>query len=99
MTISGAEKFHLIKGWFDETLVRNKPRGPIAFLHLDADWYESTTICLEQLFNIVAVGGIIALDDYFMWDGCSRALHDFLSRRSAVERIRNLGNVCYLQKV
>jgi O-methyltransferase len=98
MTLSGAEKYRLIKGWFDQTLAQSKPGTPIAFLHLDADWYESTTVCLEELFDLVAAGGFVVLDDYYAWDGCSRALHDFLSRRSAVERIRNLGNVCYVQK-
>jgi O-methyltransferase len=98
MKLSGAEKYHLIKGWFNETLSRNRPKVPIAFLHLDADWYDSMTECLEQLFDSVAVGGLVVLDDYYYWDGTSRALHDFLSRRSAVERIRHIGEICFLQK-
>ena len=56
-------------------------------------------ICLESLFDRVPEQGIIILDDYYAWDGCSRALHDFLSRRSATERIRSLGDVCYLIKL
>ena len=59
----------------------------------------STKTCLTNLFDRVAPGGIIILDDYFTWDGCSRALHDFLSERSAAERLRSLGDICYLQKV
>jgi O-methyltransferase len=99
MTLAGAGNYHLIKGWFDQTLVQNRPRNPIAFLHLDADWYDSITVCLEQLFDRVAAGGLIVLDDYYTWDGCSRALHDFLSRRSALERVRNHGDICFLQKL
>jgi O-methyltransferase len=98
MNLAGAKHYRLIKGWFDSTLATLIREEPIAFLHLDADWYDSTTICLSVLFDQVAEGGIIALDDYYVWDGCSRALHDFLSDRSAVERVRNLGNVCYLIK-
>ncbi len=98
MQLAGAEKYHLVKGWFEQTLSKNKPNVPIAFLHLDADWYDSMMVCLEQLFDCVAVGGYIVLDDYYIWDGCSRALHDFLSRRSALERVRNLGEICYLEK-
>jgi hypothetical protein len=52
-----------------------------------------------KVFLIASLeNGIIVLDDYYTWDGCSRALHDFLSRRSSTERIRNLGDVCFLRK-
>jgi len=98
MVLSGAPSFQLIKGWFNETLPSFKPPGPIALLRLDADWYESTMVCIEALYDFVAVGGMILLDDYHTWDGCSRAIHDFLSRRCAVERIRNQGEVGYLRK-
>jgi O-methyltransferase len=98
INLAGAKHYRLVKGWFDATLPAFICEQPIAFLHLDADWYDSTMICLTVLFDRVSEGGIIALDDYYVWDGCSRALHDFLSDRSAVERVRNLGNVCYLIK-
>jgi hypothetical protein len=58
----------------------------------------SSMICLESLFDHVAPKGLIVLDDYYAWDGCSRALHDFLSRRTAVERIRNHGEICVVEK-
>jgi O-methyltransferase len=98
MTIAGISSYTLVKGWFDATLPGFVPPAPIALLRLDGDWYDSTMICLEVLFDQVASGGIILLDDYYTWDGCSRALHDFLSRRSAVERIDNYDGVCYLRK-
>ena len=98
MRIAGARSFSLIKGWFNETVPNFKPPSPIALLRLDGDWYESTMVCLVHLFDEVAPGGIVILDDYYIWDGCSRALHDFLSKRLAVERVRSLGNVCFLEK-
>ena len=98
MRRAAATSFHLVKGWFDQTLPGFTPSSLIALLRLDADWYDSTMLCLENLFDHMAPGGLILLDDYYTWDGCSRALHDFLSRRSAVERIRSLGEVCYLEK-
>jgi O-methyltransferase len=98
MKIAGARSFSLVKGWFNETVPNFKPPSPIALLRLDGDWYESTIVCLVHLFDEVAPGGIVILDDYYTWDGCSRALHDFLSKRSAVERVRSLGNVCFLEK-
>lgn len=98
MKLAGAKHVELRQGWFDKTLPGFKAPSPIALLRLDGDWYESTMVCLENLFGQVAPGGLIVLDDYYTWDGCSRAVHDFLSRRSAVERIRSRGDVGYLIK-
>jgi hypothetical protein len=98
MRRAGATSFHLVQGWFDHTLVDFPLSESIALLRLDADWYDSTLICLENLFSRVVTRGVVILDDYHTWDGCSRALHDFLSRRHATERIRSLGDVCYLLK-
>jgi O-methyltransferase len=98
MRLAGIESFHLKKGWFEQTLPAFKPPAPIALLRLDGDWYDSTMVCLSHLFDFVTPGGLILLDDYYTWDGCARALHDFLSRRSAVERIQGLGAVCFLEK-
>ena len=98
MTLAGAKSFKLAKGWFDKTLPAFRPPEPIALLRLDGDWYESTMVCLKSLYEFVAPNGLIILDDYHTWDGCSRALHDFLSQRSAIERIRSLDNICFLEK-
>ena len=99
MELVGAQRFELISGWFDQTLPQFKPPEPIALLRLDADWYESTMTCLNHLFDYVATDGLIIFDDYYTWDGCSRALHDFLSSRKASERIRCLNrSSCYLIK-
>jgi O-methyltransferase len=98
MKIAGAKSFHLIKGWFNESLNQFNPQQQIALLRLDGDWYESTMICLQVLFPHVAPGGLIIIDDYYIWDGCSRATHDFLSGKSAVERINCFKNICFIQK-
>jgi len=98
MTQAGAESFTLIKGWFSETLPSFELDEPIALLRLDGDWYESTIVCLENLFCRVSPGGIIIFDDYYAWDGCSRAVHDFLSKESAVERIQEYKGICYIKK-
>jgi O-methyltransferase len=98
MTLSGAQSFSLVKGWFKDTLPQFSPPEPIALLRLDGDWYDSTMVCLESLFKHVSPGGLIIIDDYYVWDGCSRATHDFLSRQSATERIQNYRGICYLEK-
>ncbi len=98
MVMAKCHDFHLVKGWFDKTVTGFKSPCPIALLRLDGDWYDSTMVCLESLFDQVVPGGIVILDDYYAWDGCSRALHDFLSRRGSKERIRSFSEICFVIK-
>ncbi len=90
--------FEIVKGWFEDTVpVWAKQKRPIAVLRLDGDWYESTILCLEHLWPLVSPGGIIIIDDYYTWDGCSRAVHEHLSRVKASERLeRSKRGVAYL---
>ena len=98
MQMSGGN-YKLIKGWFNETLLNELPEEPIAILRLDADWYESTLICLKQLYPRVVKGGLILIDDYNLWDGCSKAIHDYLSSIESASRIYNTGTgVTYIIK-
>lgn len=98
MNRAGCARVSILQGWFNETLPGYRAPAPIDVLRLDGDWYESTLVCLQSLFDQVRPGGIIILDDYHHWDGCTRALHDYLSRKSAPERIQSLGNICFLYK-
>lgn len=86
-TGNSSGRIRAIKGFFDQTLPHFTPK-PIALLRLDGDWYDSTIVCIAKFWDHVAPGGMILIDDYYMWDGCSRAVHDFLSSRKATERIR-----------
>jgi hypothetical protein len=52
-------------------------------------------ICLEYLFPKVIKGGLIILDDYHVWDGCSKALHDYLSKYKCSERIMDAYHFLY----
>jgi hypothetical protein len=70
----------LVPGWFHETLP-TLPASPIALLHIDADWYDSVSVCLEHLYDRVSPGGCIVLDDYGYWQGCRTAWHDFCASR------------------
>jgi len=92
-------KIHPVKGFFQESLPSfESPQ--IAILRLDGDWYESTMVCLEKFWDFVVPGGIILIDDYGTWDGCTRAIHDFLSSRKACEFVQQgpLGRVVYIRK-
>jgi O-methyltransferase len=44
-------------------------------------------VCLDHFWDRVMPGGIVLIDDYYIWEGCRRAVHDFLSRRDATEAI------------
>lgn len=99
MKKSGAVNAKFVKGWFDDTVPGFNLQSPIAVLRLDGDWYDSTIVCLEKFFPLVQPGGLIILDDYYAWDGCSKALHDYLSKYKLSERIiQTYTSGCYLIK-
>lgn len=91
MLLSGAQNVHIIKGWFNETLPKYSGH-PIAILRADGDWYESTMDILTNLYPYVVKGGLIILDDYYYWEGCAKAVHDFLSRNQLVDKIYQFNN-------
>ena len=65
----------LIKGLVQDTLVLDHP---VAFAHIDVDWYEPVKTCLERVFPQLVVGGSIILDDYHDWGGCRKATDEYL---------------------
>lgn len=98
MAMSKASSVKITKGWFSDTLHKaDFPHG-IALLRLDGEWYDSTVEILESLFPQVNVGGLLVIDDYFAWDGCSRAVHDYLSKNGCSERIETIDGVCVIKK-
>ena len=102
MKLAGANEAHFIKGWFNETLPQlssDSNLSPISILRLDGDWYESTFLCLSYLYPLVAEQGLIIIDDYYTWDGCARAVHDYLSNNKLPVRInKTKSGTCYIVK-
>ena len=81
------EKVKFLKGWFKDTL----PAAPIeqlAVLRLDGDLYESTMDALVPLYDKVAHGGFIIVDDYGSCPPCKRAIDDFRSQRGISEAMQ-----------
>lgn len=71
--------FH--QGWFQDTVPMAKKKGfikNIALLRLDGDLYHSTKVCLENLWDLVVPNGIIIVDDYIHFEGCKKAVDEFL---------------------
>ena len=72
------EKVLLHKGWFQHTLPAARARvKQIALLRIDADWYSSVKVCLDQLYDNVIDGGYVILDDYGAYPGCKQAVDEF----------------------
>ncbi|MFC1964606.1 TylF/MycF/NovP-related O-methyltransferase [Chloroflexota bacterium] len=75
------ENVFIVEGWFQNTLPSHKDKiRKISFLRIDADWYESTKCCLENLYDNVVTGGYIFVDDYSL-TGCKKAVDDFLKKK------------------
>ncbi len=77
----------LVKGFFQDTLQIQENvdnLGEIAVLRLDADWYESTKICLEKLYDKVIDGGIIIIDDYGHFIGAKKATDEFRNKHKII---------------
>ncbi len=94
------ERINFIKGWFQDTVpVQKSVIGKIALLRLDGDWYDSTKVCLEGLYDNVSSGGAIIIDDYQSCYGCKRAVDEFLAARSIAAQIYLDGRGgCYFTK-
>lgn len=87
-----ADRTVMVKGYFENTLPATRDRlGPIALLRIDADWHASVQCCLEQLVDRVSPGGLVVFDDYFAYEGCAIAVHEYLGRRSLPHRIEAIG--------
>ena len=71
------ENIRLIKGLYQDTLFVD---GPVAFAHIDCDWYESVATCIARIADRVSPGGIVLFDDYNSFSGCRRVVDDWLAR-------------------
>jgi len=89
MKLAGTQHFILHKGWFDKSIPSwSKSAAPIAVLRLDCDWYDSMMVCLNHLMPRLTPGGIVIVDDYYGWDGCTKAVHEYLAASKKPLRMR-----------
>ena len=70
----------IYQGVFPETLPIDFPQ--IAFVHADADQYQSTKAICESLYPRLVPGGIILFDDYGdeKTKGCTKAVDEFVAQ-------------------
>ncbi|MGP8201026.1 MAG: TylF/MycF/NovP-related O-methyltransferase [Limisphaerales bacterium] len=78
----------LIAGDFKDTL---HVETPVAFAHIDCDWYDSVKICVERLADRISPGGLLVFDDYASFSGAKQAVDEWLAvdRRF---RLRTMGD-------
>ncbi|MGC2290235.1 MAG: class I SAM-dependent methyltransferase [Thermoplasmata archaeon] len=76
----------VVSGYFDEILpgfVQGLGKQPVAFLHLDADLYSSTSTVLTALQDRILPSTILVFDEYFGYPGWAsggefRAFNEFV---------------------
>ena len=83
----------LIKGWYHDTLPIAKPEK-IAVLRVDCDWYEPCQLVYRELVPLVSEGGRIIVDDYYAWEGCTLATHEYLAEHKLPWYIRSAADLC-----
>lgn len=74
--------FH--KGLFEETM-NFQSDDKIALAHIDCDWYDSVYVCLEKIWPILSSGGVLIIDDYYVYSGARKAIDEFFKDKSGFE--------------
>lgn len=87
--------YRIWPGWFAQTtplLAEALRTTSIALLRLDGDWYKSTETCLKMLMPVTSKKAVVIIDDYYAWDGCARAVHEYLALNDLPYRIKSIAN-------
>jgi len=83
------QKLHFIKGDVRKTLlIKDNIPDKIAILRLDTDWYDSTKVELETMWDNLVWGGVLILDDYYYWKGQQDAVDEFFKGTKYENRIQ-----------
>ncbi|MGA3070757.1 MAG: TylF/MycF/NovP-related O-methyltransferase [Terracidiphilus sp.] len=97
MSQSLAVDYRIIKGWFNDTLSKMDSSEKIALLRMDADWYDSTKCILDHFGGRVVPGGMIVVDDYYTWEGCTVAVNEYAAAHKwRIQQSRYAG-VCFIR--
>eukprot|EP00930_Biecheleria_cincta_P050774 TRINITY_DN3594_c0_g1_i1.p1 TRINITY_DN3594_c0_g1~~TRINITY_DN3594_c0_g1_i1.p1 ORF type:complete len:299 (-),score=39.98 TRINITY_DN3594_c0_g1_i1:245-1141(-) len=88
------DNIHFIRGKVEDTLRNSTHVLPdrIAVLRLDTDWYSSTLVELEVLYDRLVPGGLLFVDDYCAWAGSRKATEFFFTHRGMQEELRKKQN-------
>ena len=75
-----------VEGFFEDTLPGLRG-GSWSIARLDGDTYQATKVALESLYDGLAVGGYLIVDDYLSVDECRAAVDEFRAARGITEPI------------
>ena len=79
------QNIDLVKGNVVKTIpeyVKKHPKLKISFLNLDTDVYEPAVTILEYLYPKIVKGGILALDDYGVFPGETKAINEYFKGKN-----------------
>lgn len=87
------ERYHIIPGFIEETIVGDDFPQQVAFAVLDFDFYEPTAIALAFVDRVLSPGGAMFVDDYgYFSQGVKTAVDEFMvGRRHRYEFIERDG--------
>ena len=58
------------------------------------DWYASTKVCLEYLFDKIVSGSVVVIDDYCTYEGCRSAVDEFIKSKQIQVYLASIDNGC-----
>lgn len=71
----------VVPGIFPQTVV---PMPPMAFVHADADQYDSTLAICKVFAPLMVSGGLILFDDYYCVASCIKAVDEYFPERDVL---------------
>lgn len=93
---AGLDNIIIHEGWFEETVAKSDT-GPIALLRLDGDLYNSTFVCLMNLFERVIPGGCVIIDDWGLM-GCKHACFKYFELIDYRPDYKFISNIAFFYK-
>ena len=82
-----------IAGWWADTLP-GAETGPLALVRIDVASFSAATTALDALYERVAPGGYLIVDDYGALAACRDAVDRFRERRAIAEPLRWADAAC-----
>lgn len=89
-----SSRIKLVAGDANHTIpeyVNKHPSLRVALLHIDFDTYAPTMTALENLFDLVTIGGVLVLDQYADRDwGETQAVDEFFEKRQLEKNFKRI---------
>jgi len=70
----------LVKGYIEETLPKEYDNSPVSILHSHLVSYTSTQHGLNVFNKHIAIGGVMVITDYEIFEGTKLAVNEFLAQ-------------------